>query len=681
MGDDKGNIYSYPIRVSDPEIIAKSTNEQIKNISKYKIDKLQCYAALSSVFVLSDEKLYVIDSALRKPEPIASKIHDFAINEFPSNKEGAIHSLAVVSKKKEGYIIFLNPATKKFEESKKFSLNELPTNLGYSGSHIVCSYKKDYETYNVEKNFALAKGPIQPKFPYFKVTGGSEVVFFMDDVGLFMDPQFMPKQKDNITLVYNKPVLDIGISGNYCLILCEGILQIYTIFDPKKFTFVQEIQLTPTIRGITSNRPFIYGRDELLFLYEIPYETQIKSLLERCRVEEALALLIQNIGADNEQKIEELKLNAVWPLIRKMQFEKAKEILKTVNFDIRELMLLYPELASLDIESVKGVRPDKYMNTLIIEFISEKATKGKDDENDLKKKSKYFLKDMLDLKREQYLSRSNLFKVKIQFNSSKNSLVKQKLAPANPEELLEIIDFYTIRWFLDMGMFAPLEAFFAANPAIYCRRLYSEFEGIIRSNPKLVDYPTLKPRFFAAFDKSEEAYESWKIVAETNQKEALINIACEESVKLLTQFEDKREVYKKLLWILKKKPEIGMSFFSRVDINFIQPDEVIRNFEQEKNDKYLELYLETIVLEKKTEIETYHTKLLHLYIQAIFKLHPKDTKEESKAPEFVERIAKMRKLLRSPDAKYASEPILKAIEKCEWLLEDEIYLYSREKRH
>lgn len=51
---NSGNIYSYPIRVNDPDIIAKSTNEQIKNISKYRIDKLQCYAAISSVFVLSD---------------------------------------------------------------------------------------------------------------------------------------------------------------------------------------------------------------------------------------------------------------------------------------------------------------------------------------------------------------------------------------------------------------------------------------------------------------------------------------------------------------------------------------------------------------------------------------------------------------------------------------------------
>lgn len=41
----------------------------------------------------------------------------------------------------------------------------------------------------------------------------------------------------------------------------------------------------------------------------------------------------------------------------------------------------------------------------------------------------------------------------------------------------------------------------------------------------------------------------------------------------------------------------------------------------------------------------------------------------------------MRRLLKNPEAKYASEPILKKIEKCEWLLEDEIFLYSREKRH
>lgn len=146
-----------------------------------------------------------------------------------------------------------------------------------------------------------------------------------------------------------------------------------------------------------------------------------------------MALLIQNVGAENEQKIEELKINSMWPLIRKMQFEKAKEIFKSINFDIREIVLLYPELASLEIESLKAIRPEKYINTLIIEFISEKASKSKEEENDLKKKSKYFLKDLLEFKREQYLAKANMLKVKISFNPSRNSLIKQKLNPATPE--------------------------------------------------------------------------------------------------------------------------------------------------------------------------------------------------------------------------------------------------------
>jgi len=49
-----GNVYFYPVRVNDPDIIAKSTQEQSKNITKHKIDKLQCYPALSSIFILAD---------------------------------------------------------------------------------------------------------------------------------------------------------------------------------------------------------------------------------------------------------------------------------------------------------------------------------------------------------------------------------------------------------------------------------------------------------------------------------------------------------------------------------------------------------------------------------------------------------------------------------------------------
>jgi hypothetical protein len=121
----------------------------------------------------------------------------------------------------------------------------------------------------------------------------------------------------------------------------------------------------------------------------------------------------------------------------------------------------------------------------------------------LKKKSKLFLKEVLEHKREQFLTRANLYKVKIQFNTSKYSLIKQKMNPATPEELLEIIDYYIIRLHLNMESFSLLENFFKQNSNIYCKRLFVEFEGLIKSNENLINYATLKPRFYTAFDKLE----------------------------------------------------------------------------------------------------------------------------------------------------------------------------------
>ncbi len=67
--------------------------------------------------------------------------------------------------------------------------------------------------------------------------------------------------------------------------------------------------------------------------------------------------------------------------------------------------------------------------------------------------------------------KSNI-KVKITFNPSKYSLIRPKLPAATPEELLEIIDFSLIKWFLEMGMFKQLEDFFLINQTIFCKRLF-----------------------------------------------------------------------------------------------------------------------------------------------------------------------------------------------------------------
>ena len=108
-------------------------------------------------------------------------------------------------------------------------------------------------------------------------------------------------------------------------------------------------------------------------------------------------LLVQKVG-ENEAEIEELKMNAVWPLLKKMKFEKARDLIQSINFDLREIVLLFPEMMSYSIDSLKS-KADKTMVTMISEYVNEKATKGRDEEAELKKKSKIFLKEVLEAKR------------------------------------------------------------------------------------------------------------------------------------------------------------------------------------------------------------------------------------------------------------------------------------------
>ncbi len=75
--------------------------------------------------------------------------------------------------------------------------------------------------------------------------------------------------------------------------------------------------------------------------------------------------------------------------------------------------------------------------------------------------------------------------------------------------------------------------------------------------------------------------------------------------------------------MLKRNPEVAMNFFKMVELNAISPDEIIKQFEDEEELKYLEMFLEIIVYSKKTEIEAYHTKLLTLYIDNLLKLNSK----------------------------------------------------------
>ena len=58
----------------------------------------------------------------------------------------------------------------------------------------------------------------------------------------------MPKPKDNVPV--NRPVVQVTLCGNYCFILFDNSLQIYSNIE-KKFSLIQDIPIN-TVRGITN---------------------------------------------------------------------------------------------------------------------------------------------------------------------------------------------------------------------------------------------------------------------------------------------------------------------------------------------------------------------------------------------------------------------------------------------
>jgi hypothetical protein len=115
------------------------------------------------------------------------------------------------------------------------------------------------------------------------VINRDEILFFQENVGVFMSTDGLPKERNPCVLSTVKPIIDIGLSNNYCFILSEGMIEIFNTFDTKKFVPVQTVEIMGC-KGLTNGRVFAFNREEVIYLYEVPYETQIKSLLNSCKI-------------------------------------------------------------------------------------------------------------------------------------------------------------------------------------------------------------------------------------------------------------------------------------------------------------------------------------------------------------------------------------------------------------
>jgi len=202
--------------------------------------------------------------------------------------------------------------------------------------------------------------------------------------------------------------------------------------------------------------------------------------------------------------------------------------MKEIDFDVRELITLYPEY--LSISNQQSMKPQKTMSLFIAEKLQEKQLKKDESERETqesKKRAKLFLKEVLEFKRDKFIAEASKqhLKEKLHYQTSKYSQSGVKFQDATLEEILEMVDYALIKWYLEGGVYKNLEEFLSSTPRIYCTGLYSDFDNDLRSN-KLREWATLVPRLYAAFGKLDLALDGWQKVSEMRD-EVKAQVACE----------------------------------------------------------------------------------------------------------------------------------------------------------
>ena len=692
-GDMFGAVHRIEVNTdNDMELISNQSSEMVERLSKGKIDVIKCLVSLNHLLIQTEGTLHVYNSKLQKiKEPLIQKnCAIFAMNEHKK----FIGDLVIITKKKEGILLKYDIKSSKFiQQNNTFNVPEIPVSMAWLDKCIFVAYnKKEYGMINSDNFQVITLAiPIGPS-PYIKITDNDEVlVITNNNIGIYIGIDGQMKQKSALSLS-QKPILSMTTLGSYLLILFENVIQVFNVIDSK---LLQEIPFIANNAGrclsSSSNKIFYATSSEVLYLYLTPFEIQIQKCLLQCKVDDAFSIFNQHVtGMDPERpkKLEQLRADAVWALIKDMQFKTAKNHLMEINFDPREILILFPEYISTSKKLLDNQKKYLTMSLVLYDSLQDKlsgANKKEDANKELQKNlklAKEFLMEILEFRRAYLLNNYQNLKEVLTFVTSSQNFNQAKFSNAQVIELLEVIDFALIKMYADLGLPEKLKVFFTNNK-IYCREMLNELETSLI--PFKTSNGAIYAKFCENFGKIKECIDTWRQISKSADQK-ISDEACEETVKFLKETTDKKLIFETLKWLLQKNQQIGCKVFQNISEEVVTPDQMLNFFTEFENPQLLALlkekYLEILVNEKKIDDERFHTSLALYYLDILFKYKPKDNDIGGPITDtkIIAYQKKFSEFLKNPNSKYRAITILEKI-KDSWLIHDEIYLYGRDHQH
>uniref|UniRef100_A0A8C9AB97 Transforming growth factor beta receptor associated protein 1 n=1 Tax=Prolemur simus TaxID=1328070 RepID=A0A8C9AB97_PROSS len=557
---------------------------------KKPVNELRAASALNRLLVLCDNSITLANMLNLEPVPSGARIKGastFALNENPVSGDPFCVEVCIISVKRRTIQMFL-VYEDRVQIVKEVSTPEQPLAVAVDGHFLCLALTTQYIILNYSTGVSQDLFPYcsEEKRPIVKRIGRQEFLLAgPGGLGMFATVAGISQRAP---VHWSENVIGAAISFPYVIALDDEFITVHSMLDQ------QQKQTLPFKEGHIlqdfEGRVIVATSKGVYILVPLPLEKQIQDLLASHRVEEALVLAKgarRNIPKEKFQVMyRRILQQAGFIQFAQLQFLEAKELFRSGQLDVRELISLYPFLLPTSSSFTRSHPP-----------LHEYADLNQLTQGDQEKmaKCKRFLMSYLNEVRST--EGANGYKEDI------DTALLKLYAEANHDSLLDLL--VTENFCLLTDMFS------------FC---------LVLLHPVAL----------------------WVNIVNGDIQDSTRSDVYEYVVDFLACCVDRELVWAHADWVLQKSEEIGVQVFTRRPLeeqqNSFKPDDIINCLK--KYPKALVKYLEHLVIDKRLQKEEYHTHLALLYLEEVLQQR---APAGSKGAEATETQAKLRRLLQKSD--------------------------------
>ncbi|XP_074210798.1 transforming growth factor-beta receptor-associated protein 1 isoform X1 [Camelus bactrianus] len=573
---------------------------------KKPVNELRAASALSRLLVLCDSSITLVHMLSLEPVPSGARIKGataFALNENPVSGDPFCVEVCIISVKRRTIQVFL-VYEDRVQIVREVSTPEQPLAVAVDGHFLCLALTTQYIILNYSTGAAQDLFPYcgEERRPIVKRIGRQEFLLAgPGGLGMFATVAGISQRAP---VHWSENVIGAAVCFPYVIALDDEFITVHSMLDQ------QQKQTLPFKEGHIlqdfEGRVIVATSKGVYILVPLPLEKQIQDLLASRRVEEALVLAKgarRNIPKEKFQVMYRRVLQqAGFIQFAQLQFLEAKELFRSGQLDVRELISLCPFLLPASSSFTRSHPP-------LHEFADlSQLTQG--DQEKVAKCKRFLM---------SYLNEVRSTEVANGCREDIDTALLKLYAEANHESLLDLLVTENFCLLPDSAAWLEKHKKYFALGLLYH---YNHLDAA--------------------------AVQLWVNIVNGDVHDATRSDLYEYIVDFLTYSLDPELVWKYADWALQKSQEVGVQVFTKRPLDSQQssfnPADVIACLK--KYPQALVKYLEHLVMDRRLQKEEYHTHLAVLYLDEVLQQKPGAT---GQGTEVTEMQAKLRHLLQKSD--------------------------------